>query len=217
MSSISENLCQLKNELPGDVTLIAVSKTKPVGDIQQAYRAGQRDFGENKAQEMEAKWKKLPPDIRWHMIGHLQRNKVKYIAPFVKLIHAVDSLRLLREINKQGANANRIIPCLLQVKIASEDSKYGLSEEDASSILQSGVLAELTFVSVRGLMGMATFTDDDDQIKREFNYLSKLYRDWKEEYGFSILSMGMSGDYAIAIENGSNMVRIGSAIFGERS
>lgn len=217
MSSISENLCQLKNELPGDVTLIAVSKTKPVGDIQQAYRAGQRDFGENKAQEMEAKWKKLPPDIRWHMIGHLQRNKVKYIAPFVKLIHAVDSLRLLREINKQGANANRIIPCLLQVKIASEDSKYGLSEEDASSILQSGVLAELTFVSVRGLMGMATFTDDDDQIKREFNYLSKLYRDWKEEYDFSILSMGMSGDYAIAIENGSNMVRIGSAIFGERS
>ena len=217
MHDISQNLKELKEELPEKVTLVAVSKTKPAADILEAYQSGHRDFGENKAQELESKWKELPQDIRWHMIGHLQRNKVKYIAPFVHLIHAVDSLRLLKEINKQGAKNNRVISCLLQLKIAREDSKFGLSEADARSILQDGELKAMPFVAIKGLMGMATFTDNTNRVSREFGYLSDLYNQWKEPFGFSILSMGMSGDYQTAIDQGSTMVRIGSAIFGARN
>jgi len=216
MHDISQNLNELKEILPEQVNLVAVSKTKPAQDILVAYQSGHRDFGENKAQELEAKWKELPKDIHWHMIGHLQRNKVKYIAPFVHLIHAVDSLRLLKEINKQGAKNDRKIACLLQIKIAREDSKFGLSETDARSILQDGHLEEMPFVSIKGLMGMATFTDNTDQVRQEFGYLADLYNQWKEPFGFTILSMGMSGDYQLAIDQGSTMVRIGSAIFGAR-
>lgn len=215
---ISENLKNLKSKLPHNVTLIAVSKTKPVSDLMQAYNAGHKVFGENKVQEMESKWQEMPKDIQWHMIGHLQRNKVKYIAPFVSLIHAVDSLRLLKEINKQAKRNERVIDCLLQIKIAEEDSKFGMDIADATALLNSEELQNFKNVKIVGLMGMATFTDDEKQISQEFQRLKKVFDQIKiEKSELKILSMGMSGDYKIAIENGSNMVRIGSAIFGERN
>ncbi|WP_313111087.1 YggS family pyridoxal phosphate-dependent enzyme [Aequorivita sediminis] len=215
---ISENLKNLKSKLPNNVTLIAVSKTKPVSDLMQAYNAGHKVFGENKVQELEAKWQEMPKDIQWHMIGHLQRNKVKYIAPFVNLIHAVDSLRLLKEINKQAKKNERVIDCLLQIKIAEEDSKFGMDIADAAALLNSDELQSFKNVKIVGLMGMATFTDDEKQITQEFQRLKKAFDQFKiANSELKILSMGMSGDYKIAIENGSNMVRVGSAIFGERN
>lgn len=222
--TIAENLKRFKNELPENVTLVAVSKTKPVSDLMEAYNAGQRVFGENKIQEMEAKWQEMPKDIQWHMIGHVQRNKVKYMAPFVSLIHAVDSFKLLNEINKEAEKNGRIIECLLQIKIAEEDSKFGMHEADAAKLLASEEIKTLQNVKVVGLMGMATFTDDTKQISEEFQKLKKIYTEFRiqpfnsaQGDNFRILSMGMSGDYKIAIENGSNLVRVGSAIFGERN
>ncbi|MCB0452854.1 MAG: YggS family pyridoxal phosphate-dependent enzyme [Aequorivita sp.] len=216
--TVSENLKKLNKELPNNVTLIAVSKTKPVSDLMEAYNAGQRTFGENKIQEMEAKWQEMPKDVEWHMIGHVQRNKVKYMAPFVSLIHAVDSLKLLKEINKEAEKNKRSIDCLLQIKIAEEDSKFGMNEADAAKLLASEEYRKLQNLNIVGLMGMATFTEDKKQISEEFQKLKKIYDRLKIlNPEFRILSMGMSGDYKIAIENGSNMVRVGSAIFGERN
>ncbi len=220
--TISENLIKFNKKLPDDVTLVAVSKTKPVSDLMEAYNSGQRVFGENKIQEMEAKWQEMPKDVQWHMIGHIQRNKVKYMAPFVSLIHAVDSLKLLNEINKEAEKNNRTINCLLQIKIAEEDSKFGMDEADAASLLASEEFKKLQNIKIVGLMGMATFTEDEKQISEEFQKLKKIYDQFRiqsRDFGteFTILSMGMSGDYKIAIENGSNMVRVGSAIFGDRN
>lgn len=222
MSSVSENLKLVKAELPEGVTLVAVSKTKPVEMILEAYEGGQRVFGENKVQELVDKYEKLPKDIEWHMIGHLQRNKVKYIAPFVSLIHGVDSMRLLRAVNKEGAKNNRVIPCLLQIHIASEESKFGLDAGELQDLLQSADYKSFDHVKIRGLMGMATFTDNESKVAAEFQGLQQLFVHTREQffpddYEFSILSMGMSGDYNIAISEGSNMVRIGSAIFGDRN
>lgn len=217
MSQIAENIQFYKEKLPTDVQLVAVSKTKPVSELQEAYDAGQRIFGENKIQEMADKWEALPKDIQWHMIGHVQTNKVKYMAPFVDLIHAVDSFKLLKEINKRAKQNDRVIKCLLQMKIAEEDSKFGLSEADLRNLLQDEKLASLSNVKIVGLMGMATFTEDENQISSEFEKLQKVYMDLQLTYNLDILSMGMSGDYQLAIEKGSNMVRIGSAIFGERN
>lgn len=222
MSSISENIQKLKNNLAEDVTLVAVSKTKPVSDIMEAYNAGQRIFGENKIQEMESKWQEMPKDIQWHMIGHVQTNKVKYIAPFVSLIHAVDSLKLLKEINKQAKKNDRIIECLLQIKIAEEDSKFGMTEVEAKDLLASEELKQFPHVKIVGLMGMATFTENKTQVSNEFQRLKKFYDQFKIQprllsgSEFRFLSMGMSGDFQLAIANDSNMVRVGSAIFGER-
>ena len=215
--SISEKIKSFKEQLPEDVTLVAVSKTKPISEIMEAYNTGHRIFGENKVQEMESKWQEMPKDIEWHMIGHVQRNRVKYMAPFVSLIHSVDSKRLLKEINKRAKNEERVIDCLLQVKIAEEDSKYGLDKEEALELLASETFQKYENVNVIGLMGMATFTDDEKQIAAEFQKLKNIYDSIKDEYSFSKLSMGMSGDYKIAIEKGSNLVRVGSAIFGERN
>ena len=214
---ISENIKKLKNEIPSHVDLVAVSKTKPVADIMEAYKAGHRIFGENKVKEMESKWEETPDDIQWHMIGHVQRNKVKYMAPFVSLIHAVDSPRLLKEINKQAKKNDRVISCLLQIKITEEESKYGMSEADAETLLASETTANFQHIRIQGLMGMATFTEDSKQLTEEFQKLKKCYDRLKETYGFTTLSMGMSGDYKIAIDNGSTMIRVGSAIFGERN
>ncbi len=215
---IKENLDNIKTQLPEKVTLVAVSKTKPIIDLQEAYDAGQRVFGENKIQEMATKHETLPKDIEWHMIGHLQRNKVKYMAHFVNLIHGVDSFKTLIEINKQAKKHNRVINCLLQAHIASENTKFGLSFNEIEEILASEEIKDLENIKVVGLMGMATFTDDQEQIKREFTSLNKLYNKLKtKNYAISILSMGMSGDYKLAIECGSNMVRIGSSIFGNRN
>lgn len=218
---ISDNLKKLKSELPDNVILVAVSKTKPIKDLMEAYNAGQRIFGENKVQEMESKWPKMPKDVEWHMIGHVQRNKVKYMAPFVALIHAVDSLKLLKEINKEAKKNNRTINCLLQIKIAEEESKFGMDKEDAIQLLISEEYKKLPNIKITGLMGMATFTEDEAQVTKEFQKLKGIYDEFRNrstEFGteFQTLSMGMSGDYKLAIENGSNMVRIGSAIFGER-
>ena len=214
---ISENIKNFQDELPKDVTLVAISKTKSVDDLLEAYEAGQRHFGENKIQEMTEKWEKLPKDIKWHMVGHVQRNKVKYMAPYVSLIHAVDSLKLLKEIHKEADKNGHCIDCLLQIKIAEEDSKYGISADEAREILDSEEFKELDHVKVKGLMGMATFTDDEKQVKKEFDHLKTVFNEFKEQYSnFEILSMGMSGDYKIAIDSGSNMVRIGSEIFGAR-
>tara|TARA_B100001146_G_scaffold224895_1_gene244788 strand:+ start:4467 stop:5135 length:669 start_codon:yes stop_codon:yes gene_type:complete len=215
--SISENIKTFKKQLPESVTLVAVSKTKPVADIQEAYDTGHRDFGENKVQEMETKWEKLPKDIRWHMIGHVQRNKVKYMAPFVHLIHAIDSPRLLKEINKQAKKAERVIHGLLQIKIAEEDSKFGLSIEDAEALLASEAYQNYEHVKIIGLMGMATFTEDMEQVRREFQQLKTVYDRLKDSNNFNTLSMGMSGDYEIALQKDTTMVRVGSAIFGERN
>ena len=214
--NISENIKKFKEEL-NHVSLVAISKTKPTSDLMEAYNAGQRIFGENKIQEMTEKWEELPKDIEWHMVGHVQRNKVKYMAPYVGLIHAVDSLKLLKEINKEAKKNDRVINCLLQIKIADEDSKFGITAEEAEAILESEKLAEMNNVKITGLMGMATFTEDKDQVKKEFQYLKSLFDEFQKKFkDLKILSMGMSGDYKIAVESGSNMVRIGSAIFGER-
>ena len=221
--SIAENLEKFKNVTNHpQCTLIAVSKTKPVQDILEAYEAGIKDFGENKVQEMTEKFEQLPKDIRWHMIGHLQRNKVKYIAPFVHLIHSVDSLRLLQEIDKQGRKAGRVISCLLQVHIAREETKFGLSEEELEELLNSAQFAEMDHVKVLGLMGMATNTDNMERVRLEFQYLRELFNELKENHlhpniDMKELSMGMSSDYTIALEEGSTMIRVGSAIFGTRN
>ena len=215
---IKDNLTQIKSELPENVTLVAVSKTKPITDLQEAYDSGQRIFGENKIQEMVAKYDALPKDIEWHMIGHLQRNKVKYMAHFVSLIHGVDSFKTLVEINKQAKKHNRVINCLLQAHIAEETTKFGLSFEEITQILNSKEFLELSNIKVVGLMGMATFTDNQEQLKNEFTSLKTLFNKLKESHSnFSILSMGMSGDYKLAISCGSSMVRIGSSIFGKRN
>ena len=215
---IKENLKRIKEALPEEVTLVAVSKTKPISDLQEAYEAGQRIFGENKIQEMVEKYDALPKDIQWHMIGHLQRNKVKYMAHFVDLIHGVDSIKTLQEINKQAAKHQRVIRVLLQSKIAKEDSKFGLSFDEIQEILASDLQNSLSNIRVVGLMGMATFTDDRTQIGEEFTNLNNLFTTLKEQqHPLEILSMGMSGDYELAIEKGSNMVRIGSSIFGVRN
>jgi len=215
--SISENLNNLKSKLPKEVTLVAVSKTKSVSEIMEAYDAGQRVFGENKIQELTTKYAEMPKDIEWHMIGHIQSNKVKYMAPFVSLIHAVDSLKLLKEINKQAIKNERVISCLLQVKIANEESKFGMTEQDVKQLFTSDEFISFQNIKIEGLMGMATFTENEDQLNQEFQKLNTLYSLLKNKYSFSTLSMGMSGDYPIAISKGSNMIRVGSAIFGERN
>ena len=218
--SISEQLLNLKSQLAKHVTLVAVSKTKPIEAILEAYNVGQRVFGENKIQEMVEKHEQLPEDIQWHMIGHVQRNKVKYMAGFVHLIHGVDNFKLLKEINKQAEKHNRIIDCLFQLKIAEEDSKFGMTNEDIVTIINSKDFSELKNIKVVGLMGMATFTDNEAQIKKEFEYLKSIFDILKSKelfnFNLDIVSMGMSGDYELAITCGSNMVRIGSNIFGAR-
>lgn len=222
MKSISDNIIRIKQSLPSDVTLVAVSKTKPVEDIQAAYAVGQRVFGENKAQELADKYAMMPKDIRWHMIGHLQKNKVKYIAPFVALIHAVDSLELLEVINKEAEKNGRVIDCLLQFHIAQEESKFGLNYDEAAGLLESKDSAALRNVRLTGVMGMATYTEDLEQIHQEFASLREIFKKLKRKYftaadSFKEISMGMSGDYPVAVEEGSTMVRIGSSIFGERN
>ncbi len=215
--SVKDQLKAVLESIPRQVQLVAVSKTKPVEDIQEAYDAGQRVFGENKIQEMTSKWEVLPKDIQWHMIGHVQRNKVKYMAPFVSLIHGVDSLKLLKEINKQAAKNNRVIPCLLQVHIAREETKFGFDSEELKSLMKSTELASLENITIKGLMGMASFTSETDVVDNEFKLLKSLFDQYKDSCeNFDILSMGMSNDYELAIENGSNMIRVGSLIFGAR-
>ena len=224
--SIKENLLQIKSQLPNHVTLVAVSKTKPVADLMEAYNAGQRIFGENKIQEMTDKWQEMPKDIQWHMIGHVQTNKVKFMAEYVSLIHGVDSLKLLQEINKQAQKHNRVIDCLLQIYIAEEESKFGLDENELDEILKQvqNDNSDLKNIRIVGLMGMATFTDNQTQIKKEFQNLKTIFDKINADSistdainRVSILSMGMSGDYKLAIECGSTMVRIGSSIFGNRT
>ncbi len=215
--SISENLKNIKSSLPEYISLVAVSKTKPIADIQEIYDAGQRVFGENKIQEMVDKYNELPKDIKWHMIGHLQRNKVKYMAHFVDLIHGVDSFKTLKEIDKQAKKHHRIINCLLQAKIAEEDSKFGLPFTTIKEIVNSEEFKALENIKVIGLMGMSTFTDNTDQVKSEFSNLNSFFKELGAQHKtFNVLSIGMSGDYPLAIDCGSTMVRIGSAIFGNR-
>ena len=218
---IEENLQKIQKETPKGVTLVAVSKTKPNSEIEKLYNIGQRIFGENKVQELVDKHDLLPKDIQWHLIGHLQTNKVKYIAPFVSLIHSIDSFKLLKEVNKEGKKNDRVIPCLLQFHIAEEDSKFGLSMDDANEILSSKEFIEMKNISIEGVMGMATFTDDTNQVSSEFRTLESYFNVLKSHYfkfndGFKEISMGMSGDYKLAIEEGSTMVRVGSSIFGSR-
>ena len=219
---IAQNLTEIKSQLPVHVTLVAVSKTKPVSDLMEAYNAGQRIFGENKIQEMTEKWEQMPKDIKWHMIGHVQTNKVKFMAEYVSLIHGVDSLKLLEEINKQAKKHNRIIDCLLQIHIAEEETKFGLNEEELNEILKQVQNDNSQFENIRivGLMGMATFTEDIVQIEKEFNHLKAIFDKNKslntKNCQLNTLSMGMSGDYQLAISCGSTMVRIGSSIFGTR-
>ena len=219
--SIQENLRHIKSQIPEHVTLVAVSKTKPISDLMEAYNAGQRIFGENKIQEMVEKYEQMPKDVEWHMIGHVQSNKVKYMAHFVSLVHGVDNLKLLKEINKQALKNNRIINCLLQIKIAEEDSKFGMTAMDAKEILQSKDFSELKNVCVVGVMGMATFTDNEAQINKEFKQLKSTFDELKplKTYNFKpeIISMGMSDDYHLAIDCGSTMIRVGSSIFGQRN
>ena len=215
--SISNNLNTIKSTLPEQVTLVAVSKTKPIEDLQEAYNAGQRIFGENKIQEMTEKYEALPKDIQWHMIGHVQRNKVKYMAPYVSLIHGVDSFKLLKEIDKQAAKHQRVINCLLQMHIAEETTKFGLDKEELFAMIASEDFKNLKHIKVKGLMGMATFTENSTQVSKEFHSLAAIYKSLQQQLpDISILSMGMSGDYDLAIEAGSTMVRIGSSIFGHR-
>jgi len=216
--SIAQNLLSIQSALPAQVTLVAVSKTKPISDLMEAYEAGQRIFGENKIQEMAEKWEAMPKDIQWHMIGHVQTNKVKFMAPFVSLIHGVDSLKLVQEINKQAVKANRVIDCLLQIHIAEEETKFGLDEQELTLLLSSSEFQEMRNIRIVGLMGMATFTDNKDQIKKELTHLKSIFDSFAAHNSqFTILSMGMSGDYQLAIECGSTMVRIGSSIFGGRN
>lgn len=219
--SIANNLVNIKSQLPNQVTLVAVSKTKPLADLMEAYNAGQRIFGENKIQEMTEKWEQMPKDIQWHMIGHVQTNKVKYMVAYVTLIHGVDSLKLLEEINKQALKQHRIIDCLLQIYIAEEESKFGLDEQELIEILNSEEFQQLKNIKIVGLMGMATFTGNQNQIKKEFQNLKRIFDKLQNQpttYNLipTTLSMGMSGDYKLAIECGSTMVRIGSSIFGTR-
>lgn len=221
MSKIAENIELLRKELPGTVKLVAVSKTKPVEDIMEAYNAGQRMFGENRVQELLGKHEHLPPDVQWHMIGHLQRNKVKYIAGFIHLVESVDSEKLLRAINKEAIKAGRVIDCLLQFHIAREETKFGFSMEEAVEMIESGLTDELNNVNIRGVMGMATFTDDMERVRSEFVSLRSAFEELKERFfsnrdDFCEISMGMSGDYKIALEEGSTMIRLGTLVFGER-
>ena len=218
---ISEKLAEIKKTIPVNVCLVAVSKTKPIVDLLEAYEAGQRHFGENKVQEMTEKWEVLPKDIQWHLIGHLQTNKVKYIAPYVHLIHSVDSLKLLAEINKQGAKNQRVISVLLQFYIAKEETKFGLDFEEATHLLNSEEYKSFKNIQVVGVMGMASFTDDESIVKAEFSQLKELFSKLKSTFfqnddSFKEISMGMSGDYQLAIEEGSTIVRVGSSIFGGR-
>jgi pyridoxal phosphate enzyme (YggS family) len=218
--SIAQNLTEIKSQLPQHVTLVAVSKTKPVSDLMEAYTAGQRIFGENKIQEMTEKWEQMPKDIEWHMIGHVQTNKVKFMAENVSLIHGVDSLKLLQEINKQAKKHNRVIDCLLQIHIAEEETKFGLDKLELDEILKQVQNDKSEFENIRivGLMGMATFTENQNQIEKEFNHLKTIFDKLKTQNSeLKTLSMGMSGDYQLAISCGSNMVRIGSSIFGNRN
>jgi pyridoxal phosphate enzyme (YggS family) len=216
--SIKKNLLKILDDLPKEISLVAVSKTKSNEEIMEAYEAGQRIFGENKIQEMALKWSELPKDIEWHMIGHVQTNKVKYMGEFVSLIHGVDSLKLLKEINKQAKKHNRKINCLLQVHIAQEQTKFGLNETELFELIGSEEFGNLKNVKIKGLMGMATFTDNEEQIAKEFSYLYSIYSKLKNRIpDVNVLSMGMSGDYKIAIRQGSTMVRIGSSIFGIRN
>ena len=216
--SIKTNLSELRSQLPNQVTLVAVSKTKPVADLMEAYASGQRIFGENKIQEMVDKHQQMPKDVQWHMIGNVQRNKVKYMASFVDLIHGVDSEKLLNEINKQAEKHQRTINCLLQLKIAQEDTKFGMSAEAADTLLNLDHLKNLKHIAIVGLMGMASFTEDTAQIKEEFTTLKNTFDSLKNTNpSLEIISMGMSGDYPLAIECGSTMVRLGSSIFGARN
>ena len=218
--AIATNLQHIQATLPDNVILVAVSKTKPIADLMEAYTAGQRIFGENKIQEMTEKWEELPKDIQWHMIGHVQTNKVKFMAPFVQLIHGVDSLKLLQEINKQGAKNKWVIDCLLQIQIAAEETKFGLDETELASLLASDAFNKMENIQIRGLMGMATFTENKNQVKKEFQHLKSIFDQLKSQpilhSKLDTISMGMSGDYQLAIECGSTMVRVGSSIFGGR-
>lgn len=221
MSTIQEAILQLRDELPAGVTLLAVSKTHPASYIEEAYAIGQRDFAENKVQEMSEKAAALPKDIRWHMIGHLQTNKVKYIAPFVSLIHSIDSLRLLEIVNREALKHSRTIDCLLQVHVAQEETKFGMTENEVYELLESQSVKALENIKIRGIMGMATNTDDENRVRDDFRKIRALFNNCKAKYfcalpEFDIVSMGMSGDYKIALEEGSTMVRIGGAIFGKR-
>jgi PLP dependent protein len=221
MSSIAENISLLKAKLPSLVSLVAVSKTKPACDIEIAYKAGQRIFGENRVQELLNKKDLLPSDIEWHLIGHLQTNKIKYIVPFISMIQSVDSFKLLVSIDSEAQKINRVINCLLQIHIAAEQTKFGFTFHDLNENLQSGNFQKLKNIRICGVMGMATFTSDLNQVRQEFAFLRDCFKWLKESYfnssiDFSQISMGMSGDYELAIEEGSTMVRIGSLIFGER-
>jgi pyridoxal phosphate enzyme (YggS family) len=216
IDTIFENLRNLNAQIPSEVSLVAVSKTKPNEAIIAAYQTGHRIFGENKVQEMTRKWESLPRDIHWHMIGHLQSNKVKYIAPFVRLIHSLDSVKLAKEIDRQGERHRRVIDCLIQIKIAQEEEKYGFSFEEALDFLENLRTNPMPYLRIRGVMGMASFTQDNQQLKEEFLTLKNFFQDHKTTHNLEILSMGMSGDYPIAIETGSTMIRVGSAIFGSR-
>jgi len=216
--AIQTNLSKIKTQLPSNVTLVAVSKTKSVEDMMQAYLSGQRIFGENKIQEMTEKHQKMPKDIQWHMIGNIQRNKVKYMASYVDLVHGVDSFKLLNEINKQAEKNKRIIKCLIQIKIAQEDTKFGISYEEAKIMLRSEEVKKLNNIEIVGVMGMASYTQNKIQIKKEFKTLKINFDNLKKiAKNLMILSMGMSGDYKLAIENGSTMIRLGSSIFGTRN
>lgn len=222
MSHIQEEIQTIKAGLPESVRLVAVSKFHPIEALQEAYEGGQRIFGESKVQEMTQKYEALPKDIEWHFIGHLQTNKIKYMAPYVALIHGVDSYKLLSEINKQAAKVNRIIPCLLQIHIAQEETKFGFSTDECRSMLEEGHWRQLDHIQIAGVMGMATNTEDEAQIKREFATLSAFFHEAKETYfkdipSFKEISMGMSDDYPLAIEEGSTLIRIGSRIFGVRN
>ena len=218
---IKENLDSIRKTIPEHVTLVAVSKTKPVSALQEVYNAGQRHFGENKVQEMTEKWEVLPKDIKWHLIGHLQTNKVKYIAPYVHLIHSVDSFKLLKEIDKEAKKNNRIIDCLLQFHVAQEETKFGLDFEEAKELIENPEFIDLHNVHLVGVMGMASFTENEDVVRKEFQQLEDYFQLIKSYYftfndDFKEISMGMSGDYQLAIEEGSTMVRVGSSIFGTR-
>ena len=221
MSSISEAISEIRAELPSTVCLVAVSKTHPVAFVEEAYACGQRHFGENKVQEMVEKAEQLPSDIRWHMIGHLQTNKVKYIAPFVYMIHSIDSEKLLATVDKEARKHNRVIPCLLQVHVAKEETKFGFLPSELEEFLASGSYKNMPNVKICGIMGMASFTDDTQQIANEFDEIRQLFQNAKKQYfasdaDFKEISMGMSGDYRIAIAHGSTMIRVGTGIFGKR-
>ena len=216
--SIEKKISQIQSQVGSKVSLVAVSKTKSEIEITRAYKFGQRIFGENKVQELVSKQNNLPKDIKWHMIGHLQRNKVKYIAPFIKLIHGVDNLKLLKEINKQAKKNNRKIDCLIQIKISSEESKFGLTYNDASSLLKSEFISELENINIAGFMGMASNTSEQSILKKEFNLLNDFFNEFKKnDKNIKTLSMGMSNDYILAVDCGSNMIRVGSNIFGSRN